>query len=204
MKPLLAFGIASALIGASFVAGRIAATRSGPAKEMGITPAADTAAGAVAAGAVQESTKFNPKLDLAQLESLAARGVPDTEVEQAPLEETAEATALRRVETDARLTKELGKIPDEQRQLLMDLNDRAIEFQRRLAGEFQRGTISHDDYMQRVHEEMLNQLEELNALVSDDQYRLLTGLEPGADPFDYMTSDVGAAQAIKTEGEGAL
>ena len=86
----------------------------------------------------------------------------------------------------------------------MNLNDRAIEFQRRLAGEFQRGTITHEDYMQQVHEEMLNQLEELNALVTDDQYRLLTGLEPGADPFDFMTSGVGGAQAKNTEVGGAL
>jgi hypothetical protein len=204
MKPLLIFGIASALIGGAFVAGRMAATRSAPATEMGMTPAADKAAGAGTAGATQDSTKPGRELDVAQLQSRPVPEVPKTEVKLAPAEETPEATIARRVETDTRLTKELGKISDEQRQQLMDLNDRAIEFQRRLAGEFQQGAISHEDYMEKVHEEMLNQLEELNALVSADQYRLLTGLEPGADPFDYMTSGVGAAQAAKTEVGGAL
>lgn len=203
MKPFLVAGFICTLAVGSFVVGRIAATRPGTTKATTTMLATDTAAVA-RPGVAADRAATSGLAQLLRAADPEGSGPGDITFVHAPLEETPEATAARRVETDLLLSKDLGKIPGEQRALLMDLNDRAIEFQRRLTGEFQRGTISHEDYMQRVHEEMLNQLDELKALVSEDQYRILTGLEPGVDPFEFMISGVGGAHTASGEVGGAL
>lgn len=214
MKSFLVAGLISTLAVGSFVAGRSAVThRPGPAAEAASTTSEPvitvesviTAAPPVTAELAAGKDRAAPA-GPAHAQGAATPDVrpKDSPIELAPLEETAEATVARRAETDARLTKELGKITEEQRRFLVDLNDRAIEFQRRLGGEFQRGTISHEDYMQTVHAEMLGQLDELYALVSDDQYRILTGLEPGADPFEFMVSGIGGARVANPRVGGAL
>jgi len=199
MKPFLFLGIAGALVVGAFVAGRTAGFRAPP-ETTAATAAAGEVVDAVASGTAERAIREARNLDLARLRSLAAPAAAlDTALEQAPVEETPAATAARRAETDTRLAKELGTIPDEQRRLLLDFNDRAIELQRRLAGEFQRGNLTHEEYMRQIHEEMINQLTELNLLVADDQYRILTGLEPGVDPYDFMATGIGGAPGSEVE-----
>ncbi len=196
MKPLIFLAFGSALLGVAFLAGRIVATPSVVARTADPAPPTEAAR---PAGTANRAIAADP---IPLRYSPVAIG-PDLIVEQAPLEETAEATAARRAEADQHLTQQLGNITGEQRRMLLDVNDRAIELQRRLAGELQRGTIDHEDYMRQIHEGVVAQLDELTALVSDDQYRVLTGLEPGVDPFEFMISGVGAAERHAQIG-GAL
>ncbi|MBK9035414.1 MAG: hypothetical protein IPL61_29855 [Myxococcales bacterium] len=158
----------------------------------------------VAAAAAADPTAVDPTapaargapsraVDLLQLRRAVEQAQQGQAVDEFPLDETPEARAARRAETDAQITQTLGQISAEQRELLLDFNDRAIEFQRRQTGEFQRGTLTHEQYMTQLHEEVLGQLEELHAIVTDDQYRVLTGLEPGVDPYDFMVTGQGGA-----------
>jgi len=192
MRTVIIIGSILILAGA-FIAGRGAGAskhRAAPSAAASAVPASPTRA---ATGHARREIRR---------QSLAAPDqatLAETALEPAAVEETPQATAARRAETNARLTEELGAIPAEQRAQLVDVNDRAIEFQRRLTGELERGTIDHEEYMRRFHEEMIAQLDELHGLLSDDQYRTLTGLEPGVDPYDFMKTGEGGAPGSSVE-----
>lgn len=194
MRASIILGITAALAGVAFVAGRGAGTRTVTvdvaAETRDRTAAASTPASAVGRG---EAARKDHAAEMSVLRTLTAAEVAGTTVEPAPTEETHAATQARRQETRERLARELGNISEELTAQLVDFNDRAIAFQRRLTGDFEQGQISHEEYMNRFHEEMLVQLDELRLLVSSDQYRILTGLQPGVDPYDYMVSGVGGA-----------
>jgi len=200
MKPSLTIGITIMLGAAAFVTGR--AVRSSASAASPASPAV-LATATPMVGAASPPEVLARGVDFNALFSLAApeRADPvDTRVELGPAEETPEATATRRAELDAHLTQTLGNIGADQRKRLVELNDRAVELHRRLTSELGRRTITHEEYMDRFHEEMISQMTELSGLVTGDQYRALTGLEPGVDPYEFMETGEGAAPGRVTEG----
>jgi hypothetical protein len=202
MKPSHTIGglsLVAVLGSAAFVVGRFAAGT----PESAPAPTAATTTTAAEDGAEGRSTAAASAQALADLTRLAAveEPEPDIAVNPAPPEETPKAAAERRTEMSAWLTKALGGISEEQRRLFLDLNDRALEFQRRSSSELLDGTITHEEYMQATHEEVMNQLAEIHGFVTDAQYRILTGLEPGVDPFEFMKTGVGGAPGHIDEEE---
>jgi len=197
MKRSRIIGITLVLGAAAFVAGHAArsaasATRPAPA------PAVATAM----VGADGPSLPPGRNGDISGLGNLTGADLApatDTVLELGPTEETAEATAARRAEINAHLTEALGNIDAEKRRQLIDLNDRAVDLHHQLIGELEHRAITHQEYMDRFHDEMINQLAELSGLVTLDQYRALTGLSPGIDPYEFMTSGEGGAPGAATE-----
>jgi hypothetical protein len=203
MRAPLILGFTSVLVALAFMVGRGAGTQRAPLEEgaaavaMPSTGGGDTAGGPTA----EADPKSHRASDQSVLRALTASDLASTELEHLPTEETPAATTARRQETRERLARELGNISEELKGQLVDFNDRAIAFQRRLTGKFEEGQISHEDYMNQFHEEMLVQLAELHVLLNDDQYRIMTGLQPGVDPYDYMVAGTGGAIAETNEEE---
>jgi hypothetical protein len=95
---------------------------------------------------------------------------------------------------DRKITETLGEIPKEKRQALMELNDEATEVQLGLQGALMAGKLSQDDFDQQMHQRVMVQLDQLHGVLTDEEYRKMTGLEPGVDPYEYMRTGQGAAQ----------
>jgi hypothetical protein len=206
MRTPLILGFMSVLAALAFVVGRGAGTQRAPLDEgTAVAAVPSTGGGDAASGWSGRTVKADPKSDRASdqsvLRALTASDLASTELEHLPTEETPAATTARRQETRERLARELGNISEELKGQLVDFNDRAIAFQRRLTGKFEEGQISHEEYMNQFHEEMLVQLAELHVLLNDDQYRIMTGLQPGVDPYDYMVAGTGGAIAETNEEE---
>jgi hypothetical protein len=108
-------------------------------------------------------------------------------------EETAAQREERHRMINAKITATLGQIPDGKRNALVALNDEALEIQKKQQSELISGRLSHEDYEQQNRQALQVQLEQLRALVSEDEYRKLTGLEPGVDPHEYLQTGVGGA-----------
>ena len=115
-------------------------------------------------------------------------------MDPATFDETPAERDARHKAIDAHLTEKLGNIPAEKRAKLIALNDEAVEVQRKARVALMSGALSQNDFDQQAHQAVLVQLDELRAIVSDDEYRKLTGLEPGVYPYDYARTGVGGAK----------
>jgi hypothetical protein len=113
------------------------------------------------------------------------------------VDESPEQRDARHQAIDQRITETLGDIPADKRAALMALNDEAIQVQRNLRVELMQGTITDADMQDQLHQAMLVQLDEMHDLLTDDEYRKMTGLEPGVDPYEYQKTGVGAAAPPK-------
>jgi hypothetical protein len=115
-------------------------------------------------------------------------------IDPASFDETPAERDARHKAIDAHLTEKLGDIPAAKRAKLISLNDEAVEVQRKQRVALMAGTLSQADFDQQQHQAVMVQLDELRAIVTDDEYRKLTGLEPGVDPYDYARTGVGGAK----------
>ena len=129
------------------------------------------------------------------LRSHAATGAPS----QAYIE-TAEQRADRRRTVNRHLTEKLGTISAEKRAALLEFNDESTQVQMGLQAALLNGSLSQPDYDAQLHQRIVVQLDQLRTLVTEDESRKLTGLEPGVDPYEYMRTGVGAAPG----SEGAV
>jgi hypothetical protein len=115
-------------------------------------------------------------------------------IDPASFDETPGERDARHKAIAAHLAEKLGDIPPEKRAKIMALNDEAVDVQRKQRVALMAGSLSQADFDQQQHQAVLVQLDELRAIVTDDEYRKLTGLEPGVDPYDYARTGVGGAQ----------
>jgi hypothetical protein len=107
--------------------------------------------------------------------------------------ETDEQRAERHRTIDRHLTETLGAISPEKRAALLEFNDEATQVQFGLQAAVIAGSISQADYDTQIHQRIVVQLDQLRSIVTDDEYRKLTGLQPGVDPYEYMRTGIGAA-----------
>jgi hypothetical protein len=120
---------------------------------------------------------------------------PSAPPPQAPawVDETPAQRDARHQMIDKKITETLGDIPAEKRAALMQLNDEAVEEQRNEQVELMQGTASDAEVQEQNHQALLVQLGEMRDLLTDDEYRKMTGLEPGVDPYEYAKTGIGGA-----------
>ncbi len=105
--------------------------------------------------------------------------------------ETAEQREERHRAINQNLTDTLGAISPEKRAALVELNDEATQVQYGLQAAVLGGSLSEADYDAEIHQRIVVQLDQLHSMVTDDEYRKLTGLQPGVDPYEYMRTGIG-------------
>lgn len=142
------------------------------------------------------TTADRSKNDLTSLGIALSRGVENAARQPAgkvSFVETAAEREARHQRISDQITAALGDVPVQKRQALIELNDEAEDIQRKQQEAMLAGTLSHADYMAQMRQAVNIQLDELRAIVTEDEYRKLTGLQPGVDPFDYMRTGEGGA-----------
>jgi len=108
-------------------------------------------------------------------------------------EETPDQRAERHRRISDTITAAIGEVSPEKRAALLQLNDESVDTQRSQEVAFMAGKLSHDDYMAQQHQGIVVMLDELHQAVTDDEYRKLTGLQPGVDPYEFSRTGVGGA-----------
>lgn len=159
----------------------------------GATPGHDDPTGA-------ETSNFGSTADVSRLGTALSTALRSHAAEAAPARayiETPEQRADRRRKIDRHLTETLGEISPQKRAALLELNDEATQVQMGLQAQVLGGSLSEADFDTQIHQRIVVQLDQLRAVVTDDEYRKLTGLEPDVDPYEYMRTGIGAVPAAQ-------
>jgi hypothetical protein len=189
----LALGGAAAFLAGGQLEARM---RTKPAPELGASGVAVASWYDRSAGA--QATPPGSRPDVSRLGTALSTAMRSHAAESAPAQaylETPDQRAERRSRIDRHLTDKLGTISPDKRAALLELNDEANQVQMSLQAQVLAGSLSQADYDAQIHQRIVVQLDQLRAVVTDDEYRKLTGLEPGVDPYEYMRTGIGAAPA---------
>lgn len=197
-RALAVAAVALGCVAAFFAGGDVGARATVASSARAATPAPAVAVAPTATSATRPTgdvTRLGRAIEDA-LRPHAAAGAPA----QAYVE-TPEQRAERHRTLHRKISETLGEVTAEKRAALIELNDEATQVQFGLQAAVLSGTLTQTDYDAQLHQRVLVQLEQLRGIVTDDEYRKLTGLEPGVDPYDFMRTGTGAARTAAVAAE---